>query len=78
MGTVVHAASVVRLNNTALPVLQLVARVPATLVLVAAEDGDRRHRIRGKDGISHAGVTKRFRVAGKVPRIAERHVESLP
>ena len=58
--------------------LQLVALVPATLVLVAAEDGDRRHRIRGKDGISHAGVTKRFRVAGKVPRIAERHVESLP
>ena len=59
-------------------VLQLVARVPATLVLVAAEDGNRRHRIRGKDGISHTAITKRLRVAGKVPRSAERHVKSLP
>jgi hypothetical protein len=45
---------------------------------VADQDGNCRHRIGGKDGISHPGVTERLRVAGEVPRIAKRHVKSLP
>ena len=47
------------------------------LVLVAAEDGDGRHRHQGADGVAHAGPPARLWVGGDVPGVAEvHHVES--